>query len=89
MRPAKDVVAGKPMFVFLIVVCVLFVALWAFSYIFVSSLACANGSLNSPCSNKLPWELSGDDFSYLVAYPSMILIVLIALTWFAGPKTKG
>lgn len=53
-------------------------------YIYVSSLACAFGSLNGRCRIKAPWELGSEDMQFMVLYPLSIVLALTFIGWLFG-----
>ena len=62
---------------------VIFVGLWAFLYTYVMSLACAFGSPNSnKCNIKMPWTLHGEDLSFLIGTPAIILTLMLVLAFY-------
>ncbi len=61
----------------------LFMGLWAFFYIYVMSLGCAFGSPNSSsCNIKMPWTLRGEDFSFLIGMPAIMLVFLLVIAFY-------
>ena len=67
--------------------------LWAFFYVYVMSLACAFGSVNSNnCSIKYPWTLNGEDFNFLITMPAIIFGFTLVMALFfkrEAKKTNG
>jgi len=64
--------------IFLWVFSAIFLALWAFAYLYIGGLACAFSGPNATnCGLKMPWELTGGDLTMLVYVPLGLLIVLL------------
>ncbi len=55
-------------------------------YGFVSAMACAFGSLNGNCRSRMPWELQGEDLTFMVIIPGLIFIAFLTLGFLTRPR---
>ncbi len=59
---------------------------WVLFYGYVSAMACAFGSPNGNCRTRMPWELQGEDFTFLVVTPGLIFLVFLGLGLLTRPR---
>ena len=67
------------------------VLLWVMAYSYIGGLACAFGPGNTgnPCSSKMPWDLNGEDFQFLVLIPGLIVLALLTTAILTGRAAKS
>ncbi len=71
--------------VFIILGCISLVA-WFLWYQFVSSMACAFGSVSGNCTMRAPWDLNNEDFSFMVLIPGGITLAFFVIALAAKPR---
>ena len=89
MQSVGGGVAGKKLRIFLNLLCIAAVGLWIFWYLFMSSLACAFGSLNGPCKMTMPWQMNSEDLMVFIGIPGILVLLVFALTRLIAQATRS
>lgn len=63
-------------------------AAWCFAYLAMASLHCSYRSQSSDCRVKRPWDLNGDDFTYMVLFPGIIVGIIFVFAWLTGREAR-